>query len=96
MVEACGRVRMLAYRNRVGFMVRVRFAGATPKKNRLDVGFWLPRRLDSPRFEKIETILPNVHLHRLRVTTADQLDAELAGWLTEAYACGCQKHLDRR
>lgn len=96
MVEACGRVRMLAYRNRVGFMVRVRFAGATPKKNGLDVGFWLPRRLDSPRFEKIETILPNVHLHRLRVTTADQLDAELAGWLTEAYACGCQKHLDRR
>ncbi len=96
MVQACGPVKMLAYRNRVGFMVRVRFAGATPKKDGLDVGFWLPRRLDSPRFEKIETILPNVHLHRLRITTADLLDAELAEWLKEAYACGCQEHLNGR
>jgi len=30
-------------------MVRVRFAGAVPKKRWLDIGFWLPRRILRPR-----------------------------------------------
>jgi len=30
-------------------MVRVRFAGAVPKKRWLDIGFWIPRRILRPR-----------------------------------------------
>lgn len=59
----------------------------------LDVGFWLPRRIDSPRFHKIETITPDVHLHLVRVTKPEELDAEIAAWLREAYAVGRQEHL---
>ncbi|MGH9364137.1 MAG: YdeI/OmpD-associated family protein [Thermoanaerobaculia bacterium] len=93
MVEAIGPVRMLPYHDRVAFMVQVRFAGAFPKREWLEVGFWLPRRIESPRFRRVETIAPNVHIHLLRVTEERQLDRELAGWLKEAYAVGRREHL---
>lgn len=93
MVERCGPAKQLVYRDKIGYMVRVRFAGAVPKKNWLIVGFWLSRRIESPRFFKVETISPNVHAHALRITDTDQLDREVAGWIKEAYAVGCQEHL---
>lgn len=93
MVEACGPAKLLPYRDRIGFMVRVRFAGATPRSRALDVGFWLTRRIASPRFRRVETIGPRVHLHSLRITEAGQLNRELAGWIREAYRIGCQEHL---
>lgn len=96
MVEACGPVTVVAYRDRVGFMARVRFAGATPRRRWLEIGFWLPRRLDSPRIDSVETIYPDAHVHRLRIMDTKQLDAELAGWLAEAYAVGRQEHLRGR
>ena len=93
MVRQCGPAKVLPYRNKVGYMVRVRFAGAVPAARWLDVGFWLPRRIESPRFRKIETIYPNAHIHLLRITNSAELDAEVAGWLAEAYDVGCQRHL---
>ncbi len=95
MVERCGATRMLPYRDKVAFMARVRFAGAIPRKDWLDVAFWLPRRIESPRFRKIETINPNAHAHLLRVTDPKDLDRELAGWIREAYAVGRQQHLQK-
>jgi hypothetical protein len=89
-IESFGPVRLVPYRNRVGFMVRVRFAGATPGRGHLDVGFWLHRRLRSARFRRVETLTPTVHLHTLRITEPGQLDIELREWLREAYAIGCQ------
>lgn len=94
MVLANGPAEMQVYRDRIAFMVRVRFAGASPKKRWLDVGFWLTRRIEHPRFARIETITPDVHVHRIRITDADQLDDEVAAWLAESYAVGCQQHLE--
>jgi hypothetical protein len=91
MVEACGPVKVLPYRDKVGFMVRVRFAGARPRRRWLEIGFWLRRRLTSPRFTKVETIYPNAHVHRLRIMEPRELDAEVEAWVREAYAVGCQE-----
>ena len=74
-------------------MVRVRFAGAVPRTRWLEIGFWLPRRVEHPRFRKIETIYLNAHVHRLRITEPAELDAQVAAWLKEAYAVGRQQHL---
>ena len=87
-VEAQGPVKLLPYRDMVGFMVRVRFAGAVPRTRWLDVAFWLPRRVESPRFHRIETIYPDVHTHVLRITDSGQLDEQVEGWVREAYAVG--------
>ena len=95
LVEACGPVKVLPYRDRVGFMVRVRFAGARPRGRWLEVGFWVRRRIESPRFHKVETIYPNAHVHLLRITEPEQLDAQVAAWLEEAYVVGCQGRATR-
>jgi hypothetical protein len=57
-VEAIGPVTLVPYRDRVAFMVRVRFGGVRPGRSWLDVDFWLTRRIESPRFKKIETLSP--------------------------------------
>ena len=93
MVRTCGPVKRIVYRDKVGFMVRVRFAGAVPRSDWLDVGFWLPRRLDSKRFRRVETLYPHAHVHSLRIKQPDELDAQLAKWIKEAYAVGRQEHL---
>ena len=91
MMGSCGPVKVLPYRDRVGFMVRVRFAAAVPKRRWLDVGLWLPRRIEHPKFHKIQTINPNANVHLLRLTEVDQLDAQVAAWIRQAYALGCQE-----
>lgn len=95
MVETCGPVKMLPYRDKVGFMVRVRFAGAVPRNRWLEIGFWLPRRIEHPRVLRIEALYPNAHVHRIRITEPEQLDAQVAAWIQEAYAVSCQEHLAR-
>lgn len=92
-VEAIGPATLVSYRDRVAFMVRVRFGGVRPGRNWLDVDFWLTRRIESPRFKKIETLSPYAHVYTVRVTDTSDVDSELAGWLREAYSVGCQDHL---
>ena len=91
MVVAVGPAHEQAYRDQVAFLVRVRFLAATPRKRWLDVGFWLPRRIDSPRFHKVETLTPTNHVHLLRITEDGQLDDEVLGWIREGYRVGEQK-----
>jgi Domain of unknown function (DUF5655) len=93
MVRACGPVHMIPQKTRVVFQVRMRFAGAVPRKAHLICHFVLPCRIASKRFYKIETFNPHCHAHYLRVAAEDELDPEVAGWLKEAYAVGEQKYL---
>ena len=88
MVEACGPVKPVFYRDMVGFIVRVRFASAVPRSRWLDIAFWLRRRVEHPRFHRVETITPEAHIHVLRVTDLEQLDETVANWTREAYAVG--------
>ncbi|MCO4275254.1 YdeI/OmpD-associated family protein [Pseudarthrobacter sp. HLT3-5] len=92
-VEAIGPVTLVPYRDRVAFMVRVRFAGVKPANKWLDVEFWLTRRVESPRFRRVEMLSPYTHLYTVRVTEPSDVAGELAAWLREAYALGCQDHL---
>ena len=84
-----GPVTLVCYRDRVAFMVRVRFAGVLPRRRWVNVELWLQRRIDSPRFSRVETLYPNAHIHTLRVDDPAEVDGELRGWLAEAYRVGC-------
>lgn len=92
-IEDIGPVTLVPYRDRVAFMVRVRFAGVQPRNNRLNVNFWLTRRIESPRFQRVETLSPRTHIYTVWVSDPSDVDSELAGWLREAYGVGCQRHL---
>lgn len=84
---------MIPQKTRVVFMVRMRFAGATPRKSYLLCHFVLPRPIDSDRFQKIEKFSPRCYGHYLPVHSAAELDHDVAAWLQEAYAMGQQKDL---
>jgi hypothetical protein len=96
MVRACGPVHMIPQKTRVVFQVRVRFAGAYPRKSYFLAGFALPYRADDPRFVKIETYAPHFQGHTLRVASEADLDDKVQGWLREAYKVGAQEFLKKR
>ena len=96
LIEAIGPVRILPEKTRIAFQVRMSFAQITPRRRWLDGHVVLARRLESPRFRRVETFSPRNHLHAFRLTDATDLDAEFQAWLVEAYAVGQQEHLRGR
>jgi hypothetical protein len=73
-------------------MVRVRFATVTSVSDRgMTCTINLRRRLEHPRFERIEQY-DKWFVHRLRVTSTEELDDEVRGWLAESYILGEQNY----
>jgi hypothetical protein len=94
MVRACGPVRMIPQKTRVVFQVRVRFAGASPRKSHFLASFALPYRSDDPRFVKIVRYADHFRGHTLRVATEADLDGKVSKWLCEAYRVGAQEWMN--
>ena len=90
MVRACGPVKIIPQKTRVAFQVRVRFAACYPRKAYLICGVGLPRKVNSPRFEKIEVYASKFVGHRFRISSESDLDSEVQGWIREAYRVGEQ------
>jgi hypothetical protein len=92
MVGSCGPYSLVANKTRLEFMVRVRFAGMDAVSERgMSLSFWLKRRLDSPRFRKVEHLGTTNWVYHLRVSSLDELDDEVQRWLCLSYDVGCQK-----
>jgi hypothetical protein len=92
-VQSNGPVIILPEKTRIAFQVRMSFAQVTPRKRWLDGHVVLARRLEHPRFRKIETFSPRNHLHAFRLEQLSDIDATFKSWMREAYAVGQQKHL---
>lgn len=93
MLKGIGPVRVLPEKTRIAFQVRMSFAQVTPRKRWLDGHVVLARRLQHPRFTRIQTFSPRNHLHAFRLHRVADVDDVLRAWLTEAYAVGQQRHL---
>ncbi len=92
-IERCGPVIVLPEKTRIAFQTRMSFAQVTPRTKWLDGHVVLARRLEHPRFRKIETISRRNHVHHFRLTTLADIDAEFESFVSEAYAVGGQRHL---
>jgi hypothetical protein len=90
-----GPVRVLPEKTRIAFQVRMSFAQLTPRQSWVDGHVVLARRLEHPRFTKVETFSPRNHLHAFRLKSAADVDDEVVAWLREAFAVGEQRHLER-
>ena len=75
-LEEFGPVSVLAEKTRIAFHVRMSFAVAMPRQRWLDGHLVLARRIDSPRFRRVETFSPRNHLHAFRLTNVDEIDSE--------------------
>lgn len=89
--RACGKVTAYAQKSRIVFMARVRFGGAVVHKSYVDAGLWLRRKVDHPRLRKVEDFgRLGFGLH-FRLESPEDVDAELAALMREAYRVGTQE-----
>src|SRR3954447_17716472 len=88
-----GPVIVLTEKTRIAFQVRMSFAAFVIRRNWVDGHVVLARRLENPRFRRIETFSPRNHLHAFRFEHIDEIDDEVAAWFAEAYRVGEQLHL---
>ncbi|HEX6886768.1 MAG TPA: DUF5655 domain-containing protein, partial [Candidatus Nanopelagicales bacterium] len=77
----------LALRRRIGF-AWLWLPGRWLRDPQADLvlSIGMPARLDSPRFKQVVEPYPGRWMHHLEVPDPALLDAEVAGWLTMAYA----------
>jgi hypothetical protein len=94
LVFECGPVQIAPAKTRIGFQVRMIFAAVNKLSDRgLDAHLVLTRRLEAPRFRRIEMMTPRCFVHHFRVESLSELDEEVRNWLREAYQVGTQEHL---
>jgi hypothetical protein len=93
LAERNGPVTVLPEKTRVAFQVRMSFAAFQLRRRWVDGHVVLARRLEHPRFRRVETFSPRNHLHRFRLERLEEVDEEVAAWLAEAYRVGEQRHL---
>ena len=94
-VTALGPVEVLPQRTRIALHVRMSFAALVPRSRWLDGHLVLARRVDSPRFRRVEAYSPRNVVHTFRLTSPAEVDDQFKAWLAEAYRVGRQEHLQR-
>jgi hypothetical protein len=90
-----GPVEVLPEKTRIALHVRMSFAAFMPRRHWLNGHLVLARRIESPRFLRVETYSPRNVVHTFRLTSPADVDDEFVAWLAEAYQVGAQKHLPR-
>ena len=69
------------------------FAGLRPYRDGVRGYLDLQREVRDARITSVAPYTKRLFVHHFRLTTADDLDDEFAGWLREAYAVGAGAHL---
>jgi Domain of unknown function (DUF5655) len=94
LVETCGPVKIVPAKTRIGFQVRMIFAAVNKIGDVcLDAHLVLARRIEHPRFRRVESLGPRSYVHHLRLCRSEDFDNLLRDWLCEAYGVGERKHL---
>ena len=88
-----GPVTVLPEKTRIAFHVRMSFAQLTLRKDWALGHFVLARRVEDGPYTRIETFSPRNHLHVFRLDDPAEVET-LRPYAAEAYAVGCQEHLN--
>jgi hypothetical protein len=92
-VSRLGPVVVLPEKTRIALQVRMSFAAFMPRRHWLGGHLVMARRVDSPRFLRVDTYSPRNVVHAFRLTSPADVDEEFVAWLAEAYQLGAQQHL---
>jgi Domain of unknown function (DUF5655) len=88
-----GPVRVLPQKTRIALQARMSFAAFQPRRLWLGGHLVLARRVESPRFHRIEHYSARNVVHMFRLASPDDVDEEFAAWVAEAYQVGLQEHI---
>jgi hypothetical protein len=89
----CGPVTVYAQKTRIVLQTRVRFASVVVRKQWLDAGMWLKRRVEHPRLRRVEDFGRLGFGHHFRLAGRGDIDEALGVLMREAYRIGEQEHL---
>ncbi len=64
------------------------FAGVHPRKSYLYLNLRTASPIENPRITKTEQVSKNRFHNELKLTSPDEIDEELLGWLRDAYVLG--------
>ncbi|MBI3680460.1 MAG: hypothetical protein HY235_08690 [Acidobacteria bacterium] len=85
-LRSFGSFRMDAVKSSINLVSKHHFGGVRVLKDGLHVGFILSHPLNHPRILRTQRITPTIYGHRVKLTRAEDLDAELLSWLREAHS----------
>ncbi len=94
LVAACGPFTYAVSKTSITFKgTRRGFAGAKPTMRGLAAYMDLQRVVEDPRIISWSPYTKRLFVHQIRLSSLDQIDDEVAGWIREAYAVGAGAHL---
>jgi hypothetical protein len=97
LVSACGPFTFSPTKTTISFKgTRRGFAGARPTARGIVCYLDLQRVVTDSRVTSAAPYTSRLFVHHLTLTSLDQLDDELAGWIAEAYAVGAGAHVMAR
>jgi hypothetical protein len=88
-----GPVTVYAQKTRIVLQVRARFAGGVVRKNWIECAVPFQKRVENPRFIRVEHPTRTDWIHYFRLSRPDEVDDEVRRWLAEAYKYGTQARL---
>ncbi len=94
-VASSGPVDVLCEKTRIALHVRMSFAAFMPRRHWPNGHLVLARRIDSPRFLRVQALSERNVVHAFRLTSPADVDPEFVAWLADAYRVGTQEHLRR-
>jgi hypothetical protein len=84
-LASCGPFTAEAKKTSIHLIRTSGFAGVHPRKSYLYLNVRLARARAGPRMAKTDQVSKNRWHNEIRLDTPEQIDAELRGWLQEAY-----------
>ena len=85
LLKSLGDVQVLPQKTRLVAVARVRFGGLYPRRNDFMAAFALRRWLKSRRIVKTIDYGPRWRAHYVRISSVEDVDAELRKWLQESH-----------
>lgn len=95
-VAACGPFTYAVSKSIVTFKGSRRgFAGARPARFGLTGYLDLQHAVEDPRFTSASPYTKRLFVHKMRIISSEQFDADFSVWVREAYDVGQGAHLER-
>ncbi|MBQ8653952.1 MAG: hypothetical protein IJ507_03365 [Clostridia bacterium] len=83
-LRICPETVIDVQKSQIAFSCRFRFAFASMRGERFVVTFGLAERIEHPRIKQASEPYPNRWTHHVIVASAQEIDAELMGWIEQA------------
>lgn len=84
-------IRVIVSKTQIAFAVKRRFAFVSLRGRKMIVTFGLPVRLEAARIRQATEPYPNRWTHHVWVNGVEEIDAELLGWIEQAYLFASRK-----